>query len=53
MMSRDDLQIINVCKQTFYNLYGVFPKAQEMLEMLGKKYEKQIELFYGKELRFA
>ena len=34
-MDNYGLQIINVCRQTWYNLYGAFPKAKDMIEMLG------------------
>ena len=47
------LQIINVCRQTWYNLYGEFPKTKNMIEMLGREYRELIESVYGNELRIA
>ena len=29
-------QITNLCIQTYYNLYGVMPDAQELAEMIGE-----------------
>ena len=52
-MDNYGLQIINVCRQTWYNIYGVFPKAKDMIEMLGKEYRELIESVYGKELQVA
>ena len=34
------LQTINVCRQTWYNLYGEFPKTKNMIEMLGREYRE-------------
>ena len=28
-------QITNLCIQTYYNLYGVMPDAQELADMIG------------------
>ena len=33
-------QIMNVCIQTFYNLYGYLPGDRDLAHMLGKDYEK-------------
>ena len=34
-MSAYKEQITNLCIQTYFNLYGVMPGAQELAEMLG------------------
>ena len=52
-MDNYGLQIISVCRQTWYNLYGVFPKAKDMIDMLGREYTELIESVYGQELRIA
>jgi hypothetical protein len=36
MMNTYKDQITNLCIQTYYNLYGVMPDAQELAEMIGE-----------------
>ena len=36
MMNTHREQIMNLCIQTYYNLYGVMPDAQELTEMIGE-----------------
>ena len=36
MMNTYREQIMNLCIQTYYNLYGVMPDAQELAEMIGE-----------------
>ena len=35
----EKLQTIKMCVTTYFNLHGVLPSIQEMLEWLGKSYE--------------
>ena len=35
-------QILNLCVQTYYNLYGTMPGTAELIEMLGDEYIKII-----------
>ena len=44
MMNTYKDQITNLCIQTYYNLYGVMPDAQELAEMIDEDmptHEKQ------------
>ena len=42
-LSRNDqMQIVRMCIQTFFNLYGAMPSKQELLEWLGASYEGRI-----------
>ena len=36
MMNTYREQIMNLCIQTYHNLYGVMPDAQELAEMIGE-----------------
>ena len=36
MMNTYKDQITNLCIQTYYNLYGFMPDAQELAEMIGE-----------------
>ena len=38
----DKMQVIRMCIQTFFNLYGAMPSKKEMLEWLGATYEDWI-----------
>ena len=35
-------QILNTCIQTYYNLHGIMPGTQELIEMLGESFEKNV-----------
>lgn len=39
---KDQMQVIRMCIQTFFNLNGVMPSKQELLEWLGASYEDRI-----------
>lgn len=41
-MKNDQMQQIRMCIQTYFNLYGVVPDAQEMREWLGASYDETI-----------
>ena len=43
-MSNYELQIKETCIRTWYNLYGVMPGPQELMEMLGDAYNKVIPI---------
>ena len=44
--SMEKEQKIRMCIQTYVNLYGTAPSAQEMLEWLGASYEDMIPEFF-------
>ena len=52
-MNNYGLQIINVCRQTFFNIYGVFPDTEELIDMIGREYTELVESLYGKALKIA
>lgn len=41
-ISNDQMQVVQMCIQTFFNLYGAMPSKQELLEWLGASYEDRI-----------
>ena len=43
-------QKIRMCIQTYVNLYGTAPSAQEMLEWLGASYEDMIPEFFDQKI---
>lgn len=47
------LQIVNCCRQTWYNLNGEYPSVKEMIEMLGNGFAELIEALFGRELQIA
>ena len=38
----DQMQVVRMCIQTFFNLYGAMPGKQELLEWLGASCEDRI-----------
>ena len=44
-ISNYELQTVKMCIQTYYNLYGVMPGTQDMLDWLGETYAKVIPMF--------
>ena len=44
--SMEKEQKIRMCIQTYVNLYGTAPSAQELLEWLGASYEDMIPEFF-------
>ena len=38
----DQMQVVQMCIQTFFNLYGALPSKQELLEWLGASFEGRI-----------
>ena len=43
-----EIQAINTCIQTYFNLYGVMPTLRDMIGWLGESYEKVIPLYMNK-----
>ena len=43
-------QKIRMCIQTYFNLYGTAPSAQELLEWLGASYEHMIPEFFDQKI---
>ena len=43
-------QKIRMCIQTYFNLYGTAPSAQELLEWLGASYEDMIPEFFDQKI---
>ena len=43
-------QKIRVCIQTYFNLCGTAPSAQELLEWLGASYEDMIPEFFDQKI---
>ena len=41
-MEKDKMQQVRMCIQTYFNLYGIEPSRQDMLEWLGASYEAVI-----------
>lgn len=35
-----EIQKVRMCIKTFFNMYGIMPGAQDMIEWLGDSYEK-------------
>ena len=50
MCSMEKEQKIRMCIQTYVNLYGVVPSAQELLEWLGVSYEDMIPEFFDQKI---
>ena len=50
MCSMEKEQKIRMCIQTYVNLYGTAPSAQEMLEWLGASYEDMIPEFFDQKI---
>ena len=48
--SMEKEQKIRMCIQTYVNLYGVVPSAQELLEWLGVSYEDMIPEFFDQKI---
>jgi len=42
MEKKDKMQEIRMCFQTYFNLYGVVPDIQKLLEWLGASYKDMI-----------
>ena len=43
-------QTIRLCIQTYVNLHGIKPSAQELLEWLGASYEDMIPEFFDQKI---
>ena len=43
-------QKIRLCIQTYVNLHGIKPSAQELLEWLGASYEDMIPEFFDQKI---
>ncbi len=41
-VKNNEYQKINLCIQTYYNLYGVMPDTKELTEMLGEEYASTV-----------
>ena len=44
MKNTYEVQILNTCIQTYYNLNGVMPGTPELIEMLGEDYMISVSL---------
>ena len=40
-----ETQTVRMCIQTFFNMYGVMPGAQDMIDWLGEDYAKVVPLY--------
>ena len=50
MEKKDKMQEIRMCFQTYFNLYGVVPDVQKLLEWLGASYEDMIPEFFDQKI---
>ena len=44
-----ETQTVRMCLQTFFNMYGVMPGAQDMIDWLGEDYAKVVPLYVNEQ----
>lgn len=40
-----EIQTVKMCIQTYFNLFGVMPGVQDMIDWLGESYAKVVPLY--------
>ena len=47
-VTSEAMQMIRMCVETFFNLYGYMPSTQDMIDWLGDTYEQAVPIYMGK-----